>query len=185
MNLCEDAKRIMAVSISKLYSSRTQRGGLRLHRSLLLSLVMRSARDIYHSVQLLSEEQQHTVPCEPEPTATVAEEPMETSTDQTVPEMDIPTDTDTLSDEEGDFPSLHAEEGECDKENKDSSQCDRHSRKRRGKAAGEPEFLPSKKARMDNEDDRRVGVLRSSNGKCCRTVEIVTQLSVPSTIEAF
>uniref|UniRef100_A0A3B3YME1 Uncharacterized protein n=1 Tax=Poecilia mexicana TaxID=48701 RepID=A0A3B3YME1_9TELE len=44
-----EARRILAVSISKLYASRTQRGGLRLHRSLLLSLVMKSARDIYHS----------------------------------------------------------------------------------------------------------------------------------------
>lgn len=183
MNLSEDAKRIMAISISKLYSSRTQRGGLRLHRSLLLSLVMRSARDIYHSVQLLNEEQQHTVPCEPQPTVT--EEPMETSADQTVPEMDIPTETDLVSNDEGDIPSLHTGDGECDKENKDSRQCDRHSRKRRGKAAAEPEFLPSKKARMDNEEDRRVGVLRSSNGNCCRTVEILTQLSVPSAIEAF
>lgn len=186
MNLNEEAKRIMALSISKLYSSRTQRGGLRLHRSLLLSLVMRSARDIYHSVQVLNEteDQQHTVPCEPQ--QPVIEEPMDTSTDQTVPEMSIEsTETDLLSNDEGNMEPLRTEDGEWDKENRDSNQCDRHSRKRRGKAAAEPEFLPSKKARMDTEDDRRVGVLRNTNGNCCRSVEILTQLSVPNTIEAF
>nr|XP_020473522.1 LOW QUALITY PROTEIN: immediate early response gene 2 protein [Monopterus albus] len=47
MEVNAEARRILAVSISKLYASRSQRGGLRLHRSLLLSLVMRSARDIY------------------------------------------------------------------------------------------------------------------------------------------
>ncbi|XP_031418214.1 immediate early response 2b [Clupea harengus] len=184
MNLNEEAKRIMALSIGKLYSSRTQRGGLRLHRSLLLSLVMRSARDIYHSVQFLNEteEQQHTVPCESQQSA--IEEPMDTATDQTVPEVSISTETDPMPNDEGDIKPLKAEDGEWDKENRDSSHCDRHSRKRRGKAAAEPEFLPSKKAKMDIEDDRRVGVLRSSNGNCCRSVEILT-LSVPSAIEAF
>ncbi|XP_062400239.1 immediate early response 2b [Sardina pilchardus] len=187
MNLNEEAKRIMALSISKLYSSRTQRGGLRLHRSLLLSLVMRSARDIYHSVQLLNEtaeQQQHTVPCEPQ--ESVIEEPMDTTTDQTVPDVSIEsTETDPMPDEEADITPVKTEDGEWDKENRDWAQCERHSRKRRGKAAAEPEFLPSKKARMDTEDDRRVGVLRSSNGNCCRSVEIITQISVPSAIEAF
>lgn len=186
MNLNEEAKRIMALSISKLYSSRTQRGGLRLHRSLLLSLVMRSARDIYHSVQVLNEteDQQHTVPCEPQ--QSVIEEPMDTSTDQTVPEMSIEsTEAEPLSTDDGYMEPLRAEDSEWDKENRDSNLCDRHSRKRRGKAAAEPEFLPSKKARMDTEDDRRVGVLRNSNGNCCRSVEIMTQLSVSNAIEAF
>lgn len=59
-----EAKRIMALSISKLYSSRTQRGGLRLHRSLLLSVTMRAARDIYHAAVLLPEpEDEQVVPC--------------------------------------------------------------------------------------------------------------------------
>lgn len=49
MEVNAEARRILAVSISKLYASRAQRGGLRLHRSLLVSLVMKSARDIYHS----------------------------------------------------------------------------------------------------------------------------------------
>uniref|UniRef100_A0A3Q3JLT1 Immediate early response 2b n=1 Tax=Monopterus albus TaxID=43700 RepID=A0A3Q3JLT1_MONAL len=45
MEVNAEARRILAVSISKLYASRSQRGGLRLHRSLLLSLVMRSESD--------------------------------------------------------------------------------------------------------------------------------------------
>nr|XP_015204428.1 PREDICTED: immediate early response gene 2 protein [Lepisosteus oculatus] len=49
MEMTCDAKRIVAVSLGKLYSSRSQRGGCRLHRSLLLSLVVRSAREIYHA----------------------------------------------------------------------------------------------------------------------------------------
>ncbi|XP_024128156.1 immediate early response gene 2 protein [Oryzias melastigma] len=51
MEVSAEAKRIMVVALGKLYSSRTQRGGLRLHRSLLLTLVMKSARDIYHAAQ--------------------------------------------------------------------------------------------------------------------------------------
>uniref|UniRef100_A0A4W6E8K0 Immediate early response 2b n=1 Tax=Lates calcarifer TaxID=8187 RepID=A0A4W6E8K0_LATCA len=70
MEVNAEARRILAVSISKLYASRTQRGGLRLHRSLLLSLVMRSARDIYHSSR------ESEGPSGPQPTP---EEPMDTS----------------------------------------------------------------------------------------------------------
>ncbi|KAK7930606.1 hypothetical protein WMY93_007001 [Mugilogobius chulae] len=55
MEMNVEARRILAVSISKLYASRSQRGGLRLHRSLLVSLVMKSARDIYHSTAALVE----------------------------------------------------------------------------------------------------------------------------------
>ncbi|XP_029441008.1 immediate early response gene 2 protein [Rhinatrema bivittatum] len=43
----EEAQRIMTLSVCKLYQWRVQRGGLRLHRSLQLSQVMRSARDLY------------------------------------------------------------------------------------------------------------------------------------------
>lgn len=37
----------MAVALGKMYSCRLQRGGARLHRSLLLSLVLRGAQDVY------------------------------------------------------------------------------------------------------------------------------------------
>lgn len=41
-----EAQRIASLSAVKLLRSRTQRGGMRLHRSLQLSMVMRSARDL-------------------------------------------------------------------------------------------------------------------------------------------
>ncbi|XP_063084542.1 immediate early response gene 2 protein [Cavia porcellus] len=47
MEVQKEAQRIMTLSVWKMYHSRMQRGGLRLHRSLQLSLVMRSARELY------------------------------------------------------------------------------------------------------------------------------------------
>uniref|UniRef100_A0A803TNG0 Immediate early response 2 n=1 Tax=Anolis carolinensis TaxID=28377 RepID=A0A803TNG0_ANOCA len=52
MEVQKEAQRIMTMSVWKMYHSRMQRGGLRLHRSLQLSLVMRSARDLYLSAKL-------------------------------------------------------------------------------------------------------------------------------------
>lgn len=37
----------MSISIGKMYYSRVQRGGIKLHKSLLVSLVLRSARQVY------------------------------------------------------------------------------------------------------------------------------------------
>ncbi|CAL8251938.1 unnamed protein product [Merluccius merluccius] len=44
-----EAHRIMSLSLGKMYSSRVQRGGAKLHRNLLVSLVLRSARHVYLS----------------------------------------------------------------------------------------------------------------------------------------
>lgn len=148
-----EAKRIMAVSISKLYSSRTQRGGLRLHRSLLLSMTMRAARDIYHAaVQLRQSEDEQVVPCAPE-------EPMDTKDQATVSDCPLTVTPKEVNPHE---PKDNSEE---DKENRDTSE--RHSRKRRGKTALEPDFLPLKKARMDTDEDRQYvqsEVLKPNNG---------------------
>lgn len=46
----------MTMSVWKMYHSRMQRGGLRLHRSLQLSLVMRSARELYLSAKVETDE---------------------------------------------------------------------------------------------------------------------------------
>ncbi|XP_007901144.1 immediate early response gene 5 protein [Callorhinchus milii] len=46
-----EAHRIMTISLGKIYSSRVQRGGIKLHRNLLVSLVLRSARQVYLSDQ--------------------------------------------------------------------------------------------------------------------------------------
>uniref|UniRef100_A0A8C5U784 Immediate early response 5 n=1 Tax=Malurus cyaneus samueli TaxID=2593467 RepID=A0A8C5U784_9PASS len=44
-----EAHRIVSISLGKIYSARGQRGGLKLHKNLLVSLVLRSARQVYLS----------------------------------------------------------------------------------------------------------------------------------------
>uniref|UniRef100_A0A8C5AFL4 Immediate early response 5 n=1 Tax=Gadus morhua TaxID=8049 RepID=A0A8C5AFL4_GADMO len=44
-----EAHRVMSLSLGKIYTSRVQRGGVKLHRNLLVSLVLRSARHVYLS----------------------------------------------------------------------------------------------------------------------------------------
>ncbi|XP_067416611.1 immediate early response gene 2 protein [Emydura macquarii macquarii] len=58
MEVQKEAQRIMTMSVWKMYHSRLQRGGLRLHHSLQLSLVMRSARELYLSAKLEEEEEE-------------------------------------------------------------------------------------------------------------------------------
>ncbi|XP_061685884.1 immediate early response 2b [Syngnathoides biaculeatus] len=137
MEVNAEARRILAVSISKLYASRSQRGGLRLHRSLLLSLVMRSARDIYHS---------STPP--PEPMETGPEEPAE---------LDLESEQNPaeLNATAGGGAHREAEEEEGEPaEDKENQSPTRPSRKRRGKAAAAPHFLPSKRARLEPGEER-------------------------------
>ncbi|CAN9510726.1 unnamed protein product [Ophioblennius macclurei] len=163
MEVNVEARRILAVSISKLYASRIQRGGLRLHRSLLLSLVMRSARDIYHSSRegdtpndappaakepmdtnsapaeqsRLAEPQPHPQPQpEPQPAEVALEEPEEPKEAEDCCEGDMTEDKENLS------PA-------------------RQSRKRRGKAAAAPDFLPSKRARLEPGEERYAAPLGS------------------------
>ena len=52
----------MTLSVWKMYHSRMQRGGLRLHRSLQLSLVMRSARELYLSAKVGAQEPEVPLP---------------------------------------------------------------------------------------------------------------------------
>uniref|UniRef100_A0AAZ3QW71 Immediate early response 2 n=1 Tax=Oncorhynchus tshawytscha TaxID=74940 RepID=A0AAZ3QW71_ONCTS len=149
MEVSAEAKRIMVHALGKLYSSRAQRGGHRLHRSLLLTLVMQSARDIYHASQ---------ASCE---TTTAAEtiqqeSPMEETTgDRLEREIAVSSEDETNSH------PLHCSvtAGREDKENRGPSRPDRNARKRRGKAAAEPDFLPCKKAKMEQG---RNTVIRSS-----------------------
>ncbi|XP_024614597.1 immediate early response gene 5 protein [Neophocaena asiaeorientalis asiaeorientalis] len=44
-----EAHRIVSISLGKIYNSRAQRGGIKLHKNLLVSLVLRSARQVYLS----------------------------------------------------------------------------------------------------------------------------------------
>ncbi|XP_035494018.2 immediate early response 2b [Scophthalmus maximus] len=168
MEVNAEARRILAVSISKLYASRTQRGGLRLHRSLLLSLVMRSARDIYHS----SRESEEL--CGPQPAAEEPEQPMDTGSRPGeragLPEPQ-PRHEPALSPSPSSAPPPvpRAEEpasaGEgCDgetSEDKENWSPARRSRKRRGKASAAPDFLPSKRARLEPGEERYAAPLGS------------------------
>ncbi|XP_028455378.1 immediate early response gene 2 protein [Perca flavescens] len=151
MEVSVEAKRIMVVALGKLYSSRTQRGGLRLHRSLLLTLVMKSARDMYHEAQTTAEsaapgckQQQQQQQSKGE----VATEPTGVQT-----ELQGPASLAT-----GNPRTLPGEEVVCspaelrrDAENKENLCPTQHSRKRRGKAAVEPDFLPCKKAKLEQQ----------------------------------
>lgn len=62
MEVQKEAQRIMTLSVWKMYHSRMQRGGLRLHRSLQLSLVMRSARELYLSAKVGAQEPEVLLP---------------------------------------------------------------------------------------------------------------------------
>ncbi|XP_068105903.1 immediate early response gene 5-like protein [Hyperolius riggenbachi] len=44
-----DAQSLISLSLRKIHSSRTQRGGIKLHKNLLVSLVLRNARQLYLS----------------------------------------------------------------------------------------------------------------------------------------
>ncbi|XP_054460975.1 immediate early response 2b [Anoplopoma fimbria] len=153
MEVNAEARRILAVSISKLYSSRTQRGGLRLHRSLLLSMVMRSARDIYHS----SREMEDTTP----------EEPMETVS---IPEEEQPNPSEESDSDEG-----------VSTEDKENLSPTKQSRKRRGKASAAPDFLPSKRARLEPGEERHAGQASCRAG----VGESLSVLSLNRVIPAF
>lgn len=180
MDVNAEARRILAVSISKLYASRTQRGGLRLHRSLLLSMVMRSARDIYHS----SRESEGISALQP-----TAEEPMDTSSnpgEQTElaepaqPEPQPALNSTELPPEEPDSADEESD-GEM-AEDKENLSPTRQSRKRRGKASAAPDFLPSKRARLEPGEERYAAPLSS-----CRAGagESLTALSLNRVIPAF
>ncbi|XP_022066204.1 immediate early response 2b [Acanthochromis polyacanthus] len=179
MEVNVEARRILAVSISKLYASRTQRGGLRLHRSLLLSLVMRSARDIYHSSRESEESSgAHSAPEEPMDTSSSPGEQARLSEAQHEPQPAL--NSAELAPEEPD----NAEDC-CDSditEDKENLSPTKQSRKRRGKASAAPDFLPSKRARLEPGEERYaapVGSCRAGAG------ESLTTLSLNRVIPAF
>merc|ERR1719498_663240 len=138
MEVSAEAKRIMVVALGKLYSSRTQRGGLRLHRSLLLTMVMKSARDIYHAAQ--AEEETGLPECEPQ---TITEESTPTQTE--APSPPLPGDQTPCAPAEPLRHDAHTEQ----KENECPTTPTLHSRKRRGRTAADPDFLPCKKAKLE------------------------------------
>ncbi|XP_042361412.1 immediate early response gene 2 protein [Plectropomus leopardus] len=145
MEVSAEAKRIMVVALGKLYSSRTQRGGLRLHRSLLLTLVMKSARDMYHAAQATAESVASG--CELNSTAEAGQielqSPAPLENPRTSPVVEVAASSSSSSSSS----ELRRDEAQ-NKENL-SAGAAQHSRKRRGKAAAEPDFLPCKKAKLE------------------------------------
>ncbi|XP_062875027.1 immediate early response gene 2 protein [Trichomycterus rosablanca] len=162
MDVGAEAKLIMVQALSKVYSSRNQRGGLSLHRSLLLTLVMKAARDVYHSARLVeTQDRQSISPPTAEETQPEKEEPMETEE----------TSLQTACAPPGAQRSPKQDSPVTDKENCNTNGHDGQSRKRRGKLCSEPDFLPCKKAKLDCAEVRRVlldTAARSNSGQCAR-----------------
>ncbi|XP_047428191.1 immediate early response gene 2 protein [Mugil cephalus] len=152
MEVSAEAKRIMVVALGKLYSSRTQRGGLRLHRSLLLTLVMKSARDMYHAAQATEENvasecaQGHSAA---EATPDPAGARVELQSPAPGPIAQARTTTRDGSVGSSTEPRRVAITSSQDKENVCPPGPGQPTRKRRGKAAAEPDFLPCKKAKLE------------------------------------
>uniref|UniRef100_A0A4W5P0B3 Immediate early response 5 like n=1 Tax=Hucho hucho TaxID=62062 RepID=A0A4W5P0B3_9TELE len=46
-----DAQNLISISLQKIHNSRTQRGGIKLHKNLLVTYVLANARDFYMSVE--------------------------------------------------------------------------------------------------------------------------------------
>ncbi|XP_029470307.1 immediate early response gene 5-like protein [Rhinatrema bivittatum] len=70
MESAVDAQSLISLSLRKIQNSRAQRGGLRLHKNLLVSFVLRNARQLYLSERYaeLCRRQPCPEPCpEPEP----------------------------------------------------------------------------------------------------------------------
>uniref|UniRef100_A0A4W5PV74 Immediate early response 2a n=1 Tax=Hucho hucho TaxID=62062 RepID=A0A4W5PV74_9TELE len=165
MEVSAEAKRIMVHALGKLYSSRAQRGGHCLHRSLLLTLVMQSARDIYHGSQASCETTTAAEPVQQEsPMEETTGDPSEREVSSSLsglPATPQPRESAVSSEDEMNAHPRHCSvtAGREDKENRGPSRPDRNSRKRLGKAAAEPDFLPCKKAKMEQG---RNTIIRSS-----------------------
>lgn len=186
MDVCTEAKRIMVQALGKMYTLRTQRGGLRLHRSLLITLAMKSARDIYHSYRKACEQQEQQEATE------VATESCRTSTDTVcVPENDNSLASKTQETQDCLNTNVQADlhdkdtTGSENKENLSSTRPDRHSRKRRGKAAVEPDFLPCKRAKMEAEEVRRNSHSASLRTTCGGVKDTLTHIPMPRSIVSF
>ncbi|XP_066128103.1 immediate early response gene 2 protein [Saccopteryx bilineata] len=144
MEVQKEAQRIMTLSVWKIYHSRMQRGGLRLHRSLQLSLVMRSARELYLSAKVEAHEQ----PEMPSPPARSPD-----------PRLHPPQEAE-VAPPDGKQPCLESmDTQEAPRAEETPARCvprpAKVSRKRRNSSlsdGGDAGLVPNKKARLDKED---------------------------------
>lgn len=132
MDVSDEAKRIMASAVEKLKHSRSQRGGLRLHRTLLLTLAIKSARDLFVAAQTVMETQMMAGPSG----ATSAH-------------------MRPLCSARGEEVQLSPRDPSCGGPNKLNlclSSSVEPFRNRRAKASPEPDFLPCKKSRLGQDN---------------------------------
>uniref|UniRef100_H3B238 Immediate early response 2 n=1 Tax=Latimeria chalumnae TaxID=7897 RepID=H3B238_LATCH len=162
MEVKAEAQKIMTLAVMKLYNSRLQKGGMKLHRNLLLSLVMRNAKEMYLSAKLeagraFPSEQEERMVTEPDTPA------METigSISEDNNNADTETQpTDCHNTEDPEVTKTVVTEMETDCNSCDKPTGNRQSRKRSspaGKKGSEPESVPSKKARLEEEPQQEQG----------------------------
>ncbi|XP_062826578.1 immediate early response gene 2 protein [Anolis carolinensis] len=146
MEVQKEAQRIMTMSVWKMYHSRMQRGGLRLHRSLQLSLVMRSARDLYLSAKLEDDDEAMV-----NANANVNE-----GLDEAPPPSPFPPPPEADPEPMDTQPAAAEEAAERRPESAPPARAAKPSRKRRSSSLGklgaaEAGLAPSKKARLAEE----------------------------------
>uniref|UniRef100_A0A8C3VMZ7 Immediate early response 2 n=1 Tax=Catagonus wagneri TaxID=51154 RepID=A0A8C3VMZ7_9CETA len=148
MEVQKEAQRIMTLSVWKMYHSRMQRGGLRLHRSLQLSLVMRSARELYLSAKVETHEPEVPLPPARSPDPRLhppreAEAAAKAAAPDGEPPSPEPMDTQEA-------PRIEETLAPC------APRPAKVSRKRRSSSlsdGGDPALVPSKKARLEEEEE--------------------------------
>ncbi|XP_073397121.1 immediate early response gene 5-like protein [Dendrobates tinctorius] len=87
MECALDAQSLISLSLRKIHSSRTQRGGIKLHKNLLVSYVLRNARQLYLSERYAELYRRQPFPPQPMECAPAMEEIPELSPLQ-IPEED-------------------------------------------------------------------------------------------------
>ncbi|XP_007952569.1 immediate early response gene 2 protein [Orycteropus afer afer] len=147
MEVQKEAQRIMTLSVWKMYHSRMQRGGLRLHRSLQLSLVMRSARELYLSAKVEAHEPEVPLPAgrSPDPRLHSPRE-AEATAQAALPDGEPPSPEPMDTQED---PRTEETPAPC------SPRAARTSRKRRSSSLSDSwdaGLVPSKKARLEEEE---------------------------------
>ncbi|XP_055975291.1 immediate early response gene 2 protein [Sorex fumeus] len=148
MEVQKEAQRIMTLSVWKMYHSRMQRGGLRLHRSLQLSLVMRSARELYLSAKVEAHEPE--VPLSPARSPDPRLHPpreAEAASEAAPPDGELPSPEPMDTQEAPSAEIAPAHSGPTPA---------KVSRKRRSSSlsdGGDAGLVPSKKARLEEEGE--------------------------------
>ncbi|XP_076977764.1 immediate early response gene 2 protein [Tamandua tetradactyla] len=149
MEVQKEAQRIMTLSVWKMYHSRMQRGGLRLHRSLQLSLVMRSARELYLSAKVEAHEPEVPLPParSPDPRLHPPRE-AEAEEAQAAPSVGEPPSPEPMDTQEA--------PGAVEPPVRGDPRSAKANRKRRSSSlsdGGDVGLVPTKKARLEEEEE--------------------------------